>query len=452
MGDSSASPAGRDLPVPFAAFALVWAVELVLARVTSQPQAWGDMVLSGLGLVVVPSLAWSVVPAGLAKRLVASVPLALVAGGIVLPVALAFAGTVVATILASLLVVFVGAQAWSADEGDLGPSAGTVLGGLVAASATAWVLLPSGFPPFQIHLPFLLVAVLLARLAVRSYGLPLVVLGGVALASWPPILPPFPWSAEGNTAGRPDILVVSVDTGGELAGHLENLEAFERLGREGERFRMRAPEGGGVAGLRTLLLDVEPTDATERALAQELASAGYDTAAVIAGEPELDVGYGLHRGFAVFHHFIERNRYALPRAWANLGSEGLRVADFAARPLIADVAIGMGLKQAPRFAPAGEVFGVAAKVMAERRSRPVFLWVHFRDDASAVAIQLDRMIEVLHGASGGDYLLAIVGVGAEPDMPVALGGTAVSRVSVGERAEPVAIGDLAAELRRAATP
>lgn len=444
----------QPLVIPATSFALLWGIELTLARVTSQQQQWADMLVSAIALIGLPTLLLAVgLRTGVRRTLLgllAATPLVAVAGGIVLPPAWQYAGGSAAGLLAlGLLGVWVAVARHEPGEESFAPSLGATLAVSMASSATAWVLLPSGFPPFQVNVPLLLGAVLLARLASRPNGLPLVAIGAVALALWPPVLPPFPWAAPPAASGQADLLVISVDA---PTGGVERLEAFGRLARDGSGFRLRHEGDDGVGAVRAVLTGGSDGDDSGGSLAQQLAASGYDTAAVVAAEPRFAPESGLYRGFAVFHHVIDRNRFALPRAWALTGGGGERRADYGARPLAADALIALGVRTPPRFAPAEEVFGVAAKVMSERRSQPIFLWVHFRDSADAVAEQLARILDTLGSARGGEHVVAIVAVGSqEPGLAVALGGSAWTREDAGGAAVPRDAAELGEFLRRVAT-
>jgi len=448
--DAGTAPESVPASVPSAAtaaatsFTLAWAIELALARITGQPQTWADMLASAALLVALPTLALIFATARGASRplcaALASLPLAFVAAGIVIPVAVQHAGSAAAVAFGVALLALVFHQSRQGSDEPLAPSPGLVLSVLVAAAATAWVLLPSGFPPFQIHLPFLFAAVLLARLTSREYGLALVALGGVALAFWPPVLPPFPWTAAPTTAERPDILVISVDA---PAAAVTAMPAFERLQASGSRYTLTNPrESDGNAMLRAIFAAPREGD-TSSTLAAALGGAGYDTAAVIGAAPALDVRSGLYQGFAVYHHFIDRNRFALPRARANLVTPGTPISDFAARPIAADLLIRLGLRTPPQFAAADELFAVIAKVMSERRDNPVFLWMHFRDRIDSVNQQMRRLLDTLGGATEKPHLVVLLSAGGAPGDAAALvlGGSAgvATRLSENAAVEPAAL-------------
>lgn len=419
-------------------FALVWAIEVTLARVTGQPQRWLDVLLSAGFLIGVPGLIVARVRSARARALVTLLPLAVVSAGIVLPAVYATAGLVAAALaIVALAALCLQPLLRSADSGSATPAVGVVLGVLVGGTAVAWVCLPSGFPPFQIHFPFLFMAVLLARLATREYGLPMVLLGGVAMTVWPPVLPPFPWFAEQEAAGRPDLMVVSVDIGESAQG----LPTLDRSDGHHPPLRLAAPSG--AVALRPFIEGSAPGSH----IGENLAALGYDTAAVVGPEPGLEAAASLYRGFAVFHHFIDRHRFALPRARVLLGDQRQAASDFAARPVVADLIMSLGVIDAPQFAGAAEVFGVVAKVMAERRERPIFVWAHFRDDPAAVDTQIDRIARSLAATTARPYLMATI-VFRGDSASVSWSGTHVEAVALGTKTETT-LAEVADQIRRA---
>jgi hypothetical protein len=436
--DSRASrPADLDVLVaatPATAFTLVWALELALARVTGQIQAWSDVVVSAALLVVVPTLVVAAIPRLTVPPairvsltgLVTALPLACVTAGIVLPVAARYAGSGTTLLLALLVAGLIVTNVLRARSGEgPAPSTGLTLGLVVGAAATAWVLLPAGFPPFQVHLPFLVVAVLLARLAMRANGLPLVALGGIAFAMWPALMPPPPWQGPGTPNGRPDVVLLSTE--GVAPADVAAMTTFARLVDKGQRYDVQPAATAAALLAQILAVDVAgdalAAETLPATLAARLAAEGYDAAAVVAAVPDLDVDKGFHRGFAAFHHFIDRNRYALPRWRANLGEETVR--DYAARPVAADLLTWLGITAPPSFAGARDVLAVAAQIMSERRAAPVFLWVHFADSAQAIDTNSGHILDGLAGDADRPRRIALLATanqaGASGTLPMALG-------------------------------
>lgn len=428
----AAEPGAFVAATPATAFALVWALELALARITGQVQAWADILASALLLVVVPSLLLALLPrlpVSLQARrslagLVASLPLAAVVAGIVLPVAARHAGAGVTAALALLIAGLPVTTVLGARAGDgPAPSAGLTLGVVVAAAATAWVLLPAGFPPFQIHLPFLVVAVLLARLAVRDNGLPLVAMGGIAFALWPTLTPVPPWQGPGTKVDRPDVVLLSVQGPGPEA--VAGMDAFARLAAAGKQAAVQAADS--PAALLAEVLAVPdpgaPAPDARASLAARLAAEGYDTAAVVGAAPQLDVEQGFHSGFAAFHHFVDRNRYALPRWRALLADDEVR--DYRSHPVAGDLVAWLGLATPPPFGSPRDILGVAAQIMAARREAPVFLWIHFDGDAAEIDARAGDVLDGLEKDADRPRRIVLLGVGAagQPleSVPLAVG-------------------------------
>jgi len=421
-----------------ASFTLLWAIELALARVTGQIQTWPDVIASAVLLVIVPILLVLVVlrsnrPEQQRRPLagfIAALPLAAVAAGIAVPVAARYTGGVAATVLLLAIAGMIATNVSSARAGDgPAPSAGLVLGLVVGCAASAWVLGPTGFPPFQIHLPFLVAAVFLARLAVRGNAVPLVALGGIAFAFWPTVLPPPPWHDDAAASTRPDVVLVSIEA--ESAAALTSMPSYRDLVESGQTLTVDRRDTATVGSFMAAVLGAYPAVADEPApassAAERFAAAGYDTAAVVSAQPELDVPLGFHRGFAAFHHFIDRNRYALPRWRANLAPANAVEADFASRPVAADLLTGMGLLPHPPFANAAAVLEVAAGIMSERRAAPVFLWLHFDDSLAAVDVQIERVLRALGEQGARRRIVAILGVpsvgGERESVPLVIDGT-----------------------------
>ena len=443
MDDSATDLDSPAISAAASSFILVWAIELALARVTSQIQSALDIGVSALLLIGLPTLALVALrrlstPAATrltVAGLVGALPLAAVAAGIVLPIAAREAGDGVATLLGLLLAGSVVTNILSTRSGDgPAPSVGMILGVLVASAATAWVLAPAGFPPFQIHLPFLLAAVLLSRLAMRANAMPLVAMGGVAVAFWPAVIPPPPWHGVGAASDRADVVLLSVE--GPAPEEVAALQSFEQIAAEGARLQVEAT--GGTADLLAQVLAVLPVDASDpggaprATLAERFTTDAYDTAAVVAAAPDLDVRFGFHRGFAVYHHFIDRNRYALPRWRASLAPGPVR--DYAGRPVAADLLTWLGVTSPPDFASPVNVLNVAAQIMSERRKVPVFLWVHFTGGAESVDENVQHILAALGGEGARPRTIALLATPATASgatVPLAIAGPGAARAPAG---------------------
>ena len=244
----SSDPNARAIHAAAVSFTLAWALELALARVTSQIQSWVAITTSAALLVFVPSLLIVAclrlaLPPGTRAILLGTIgalPLSAVAAGILLPIAAAYLGPSAAVGLTLVLAGLVVTNILGTRSGDgPAPSIAMVLGVVVASTATAWALGPAGFPPFQIHLPFLVASVLLASLAIRANALPMLFLGGVALALWPAVPTPPPWAGAGPERPSPDMLIVSY----------ERLESESLPGAIASVARLRAEASTGSSAL-----------------------------------------------------------------------------------------------------------------------------------------------------------------------------------------------------------
>lgn len=406
-GPSTALPTTRATG---ASLVLVWVLEIALARITSDVVPLADVAVSAVFLVLLPLLGMAGVarlPTSERARLalagvVGSLPLLSVAAGIVLPVALRFSGGTLAGLLGLVLlsVLFAGVQR-ALVAGSPAPSAGIVFGVLSASAAAAWVILPAGFPPYQIAIPFLVVGLGTARLAQSESRIPALTAVGVALALWPPVLPPFPWATHANRADGPDIVLVTVDSL-SAAGAAE-LPSFRRVAEAGVPWTsVQGPQAPDRPELAELLGGVPLAAAQDThtppslradvaTLAERLRERGYDTAAAVGPDAYAAIELGMHRGFVVYHHFAARNAHALPRWRENLQPAAIRERNFVARPVAADLVVWLGLRSPPVFGAAADVVAVAGRIMAERREEPIFLWLHLVDPSApyAHAFELD---------------------------------------------------------------
>lgn len=453
-----------ERPFPSSAivsFTLVWAIELALARVTSQIQSGVDIAVSALVLILLPTAALAaaarltVTPS--LRRIVGGViavsPLLLVANGILQPVASNYSGIAVQACATIFFLGLLIENVLSARSGDgPAPSIGMTLGVLMAATASAWVLTPAGFPPFQIHVPFLLCSVLFARLALRPNGLLLLVMAGLAIALWPAVPPPPPWEDKAPDVTRADVVLVTVER--EDAVSASDADVFARVRAAGVAGNVRSAESVGPYLAAVLSVSQSPAAGSE-SLAESFANSGYDTAAVIAAEPALDVPHGFFRGFAAFHHFIDRNRFALPRSRA-LQQPG-EVRDYAARPVAADMLTTMGFLSAPDFASPSDVLRVAAKIMSERRPAPVFLWVHFAGSSAEIDENAAHIVDALEATEDRPHTLVLLAtpgpeVGGTPGSFPLVVSPAGALATIAEGAAVLAPSDVQAALRTLVVP
>jgi arylsulfatase A-like enzyme len=246
----------------------------------------------------------------------------------------------------------------------------------------------------------LVVAVLLAAglvgLTRHRITRPFVALFGVAIALFPlcgsdPVEPS--WSAKGRVPAGPDVVLIVVDT--LRADYAAEMRSHRRLARQGidlgpaqasspwtlpsmgsvltgcdvsEHGARRLP-GGGYSAIRA---DV-PT------LAEQLASAGYDTAALLARNPNLDERFGFARGFALFDFEGQALRpWSLFPLWGNRSFPLL--SQLVGRSTDSTpIAGALGRRRFLRKSTGKELLARARWVLGHRRQRPLFLWLHFMD-------------------------------------------------------------------------
>jgi arylsulfatase A-like enzyme len=374
---------------------LLFGCELALARWSSLPQTWGDVARSGgvLALVaVVPfllvrrsRLSSGGVRAGLAVA--SGGPLLAVAFGIALPVLFRFHGPFAAAALT-------GAGAWlfarhvagARRGGALVPPAWSVPAAVGISAALAWLAQPGSLPPAAIWLPFAASAAALWGLLMRPALAPLALALALGIARLPESPPEIVWP-EARTPGRgPDVVLLSVDT--LRADAAPAMWAYRRLAAAGVQFpAVQAPAPWTLPSMATLMTGRTPAEHGARrlasggfsglapgypTLAERLAGAGWDTAAVVGANPFVGAGFGFERGFDVFLHASESARFALPRWVGGFGSGG-------ARPVLADALTRLRLAPARPFADDDSRVDLALHLLARRRERPLFLWIHLLD-------------------------------------------------------------------------
>jgi arylsulfatase A-like enzyme len=391
---------------------LVAACEIMLARLTFAPLSWWDVATSLLGLTLGSALLVATVrraTAGSAREAFAlgfalRFPLALVLARL-----LANAAHGRSAVLGSLLLLAVGALwpligAWRAGRGhDVDLPNAWIVAGFAGATLAAFGL-RAGAPvvPFDGNavsgslaiLPSLAVCAGLlalwsaaALLTARPRLLPAAVALTLAVAAWPRATPLVRWppseGAPPPASGAPDIVLLTVDT--LRADAARDMRSFARLRRAGVVFDdARAPAPWTLPSLATLMTGRSPSthgalrladggigaiDPALPTLAEILARAGYDTAAVVAPNAFASSSFGLPRGFAHFAYLLRRAAFAQP----------LSSNDVVARPLVPSLLTRAGLGGRRRFGGADSVAEEAIAVLEQRRDRPLFLWVHFLD-------------------------------------------------------------------------
>ena len=372
-----------------AAIVALWSCELMLARVTGEPQSLIDILESGVGLgllgLVPPILLLRLMSPGLARTIAlcvaAAVPLALVCFGILIPVALQ-SMEVAAFCLVGL---FTALAAWRIlvfrIRGEPFPGPLSVAAVVALASLGVWWLKDGELPPWLLLGQLGLTLAAVGVFASRRRLLPWV--GAVTVAvAWMPRLSVAPeWTNTRPPASGPDIVMLVVDTLRQDFG--ERMSAYQRIAAEGIAFRnalaaspwttpsmgtlftgRRPPEHGAQRMKNLRISGLSPETAT---LAERLRDSGYDTAAVVTSG-RAGRRYGFDRGFASFSD--EQMIWSIPRSRSASN----------ARPVLARLLSVLGLQGRPASIDSNELSRRAASVFEHRRpDRPVFLWVHFLD-------------------------------------------------------------------------
>ncbi len=365
---------------------LLWACELVLVRTSSMPAPWPDIWKSAVGL---GALALGApLAARLASRgsrspivgLVGYLPLTLVAGAVLLPVAEIGAARLPAAFgVAGIAALGV----WRGRGGAPIPGVTTLVGTLAVATAAAWALQTDDPPPLERVAATGALWALLALLSLRPAALPLAVALALVVGRWPLAGPQVQWTATGEVSG-PDLLLVTVDT---LRGDASrSMESHRVLASRGLEFpHVLASSPWTLPSMATTMTGAEPAQhgATKRGagsfgaiarelptLAERLAARGYDTAAVTPINPFTGARFGFDRGFAVFDSARALGAHALPRSNRDATS---------ARPAVVQLLYKHGLDQLHPVGSADQLVRRARSILERRRDRPLFLWIHFLD-------------------------------------------------------------------------
>ena len=376
-----------ELGVPGALF-FVWGAEIALARLTSEPLAWSDVAISttiylllavgSVGLLRGAPLATPLRRCLLA--VVAFAPLAFVVLRTAVPVVSSPIAAIV-TLACALLFARVALQARRGASPVLAPTLQLAL--LAAATSLAWASAGAELPSPFVAVPLLAVWAGLAWAASRPRWIPLALVLVLALARLPVREPSPRWTAASPAKRAPDIVLLVVDT--LRADAAAEMASYRRLARQGVTFRSaQAPSPWTLPSMATALTGVPieehgaltqgewrfaEMDPQVPTLASRLAAAGYDTAAVVGPNPFVRGRFGFDRGFAVYRHAGDDPRIALPRA-DGFGHGG-------ARPVFASLATYLGWMGRPPYWSADSLVDRALEVVARRRDRPLFLWVHF---------------------------------------------------------------------------
>jgi arylsulfatase A-like enzyme len=271
---------------------------------------------------------------------------------------------------------------------------------LAGGALAAWGLGPGGFPSERTLAAVGLGWGALALLAGAQRGAagPLC---GAALAAVFALAGPFSfsgapvaWTASEPAPDAPDVVLLSVDT--LRADVAREMQLHARLGAEGAAFQdVQASAPWTLPSLATLHTGLPVGEhgagrlasgersgiaASAATLAERFASAGYDTAAIVARNANAGRSFGFDRGFAVFDYGGDLvAAAALPRNAATQAQRPVAVhvlVSLLPARAAAALAARLGL---PLADGAEGIVERALAVAARRRERPLFLWLHLID-------------------------------------------------------------------------
>ncbi len=367
------------------------ATQAMLLRATAgEPAATADLVAVALvaGLfVLLVVIGGRLSPRALA--LAAGLPAGLGGIAISLPVVLELPGAnlLFLGVLAFLSVFLAMRGALRPQPQPIGPR-GTVgvLLGMAALTGLVLGLTSGSGPALDQWLPAVLGGALLLALGPLA-GLLL----PVALLPAPHADPTGGWQASGPVPDGPDIVLITVDT--LRADHAADMAAVQRIADTGVAMAGQASSPWTLPSMASLMTGLEPHNhgagrdrdggfhglpADRRTMAQVLAEAGWDTAATIEN-PFVGGAFGIPRGFARVIE-VEPRAYAMPKAPLTDRSRLWEASLAAALGLLPPLADG-----ADRHVAHVRTF------LAQRRDRPLFMWVHLFDPHLPFrhAVQLD---------------------------------------------------------------
>jgi len=365
-------PGGRtaDASAALASLGAVAALELALARATGGALGFETVSAAAAFATGLAGVGLGLARVGVPRAALVALPPFLYGGWIWVSPALERSDAL--PWLAAWGLLALGASAVAARrDAPLGARTAVALFALlVAGHAGAVALREDALPPL---VPAVAVPALLG--AALALGRHAVVLALVAAL---PPLPPERWEATGDAPALPDVLLVSVDTLRWDAAR--RMASVGRIAREGALLPAQAPSPWTLPSLATLLTGQEPArhgagrtprglaslPASARTLAERLAERGYDTAASVHSPFSAPV-FGLDQGFARFRR-ESVDPWVVPGVWLFDRP----------RPLGAALAAAAGWPATrPRDAEAR--LADARAILAARRDRPLFLWVHFLD-------------------------------------------------------------------------
>jgi len=252
---------------------------------------------------------------------------------------------------------------------------------LALVAGAAWWLGPGTLPERSVWAPLAATGVVLSLLPTSGLRVALTALLGVGLARTPVQPPQIEWADRAPAAG-PDLVLISIDTLRRDAA--QTMRSYDRLASSGLEFEAaQSPAPWTLPAVASLMTGVPPSvhgagvrapghytgiDPTTPTLAETLARHGYDTAAVLAPNPFVGAGYGFDRGFDHVHQ-PGWSPHALPRGLDNQS----------AAPVLGRVAQRLLGTVLDRSHDGAMLTDHALEVLAQRRDRPLFLWVHYLD-------------------------------------------------------------------------
>ncbi len=252
---------------------------------------------------------------------------------------------------------------------------------LALAAVAAWLVGPGSLPALPALLALVVSGAVIAALASRNRLVLPAGLLGIVLASLPSLPTQVPWADRARGQG-PDILLISVDALRFDAAL--PMGVYQKIASEGVEFTSaQAPAPWTLPSIASLLTGVPPSihgagaqaegvrsgvAPSAPALARDLAALGYDTVGLIAPNPFAGASFGMDRGFDYFYQ-PGWSPYALPRGKENL----------AACPLLVRISEKLSKHILCRSIDGAGLTDHALDVLAQRRDRPLFLWIHYLD-------------------------------------------------------------------------
>ena len=368
--------------------------ELVLTRVTGgqsvAPITVAVSAAAFLALALAPSLALDLLCPPAARRARIALPTllgwglcTLIAVGILGPVVVSIAGKGAAMASAAVLFGAIAALSRLTRGSSMSPypAPAAVMVHLAVATIGAWLLGPGSLPT-----PFTM-AVLAAAggtigvAASWTRGTAPAGLLGLLTAMVPLPLHHIAWPIR-EAAHGPDLVLISVDA--LRFDTAREMSVYQDLAAGGTEFTAaQSPAPWTLPAVASLLTGVAPAThgagaqrmgvysavaSDAPALATDLAGLGYDTVGVIAANPFAGASFGANRGFDYFYEPGWRPG-SLPRGTSNHAACPLlvRLVERSSKPILCQSVDGAA------------VTDHALQVLAQRRDRPLFLWIHLLD-------------------------------------------------------------------------